>query len=190
MKISEIKTDGSLYNAFDEELSKLRNTCKDLCYEFNMLKPTQIEKQGKLLKRIFGSLGKNAALTAPLWCDYGKNIHIGNDFYANHNLIILDAAKVEIGDNVFIAPNCTIATEGHPLNKDDRNKWLEYAMPIKIGNNVWIGAGVTILPGVTIGDGAVIGAGSIVNRDIPENCVAVGNPCKKIKDIDNDSKKA
>ena len=117
-------------------------------------------------------------------CDYGYNIEIGENFYANHNLIILDGNKVEFGDNVFIAPNCSFYTAGHPLNAERRNKGLEYAKPIKVGNNVWIGGNVVVLPGVTIGDNVVIGAGSIVNKDIPSNTVAVGNPCKVIKNFD------
>ena len=111
------------------------------------------------------------------------NIEIGENFYSNHNLVILDGAKVEIGDNVFIAPNCCITTAGHPINIDERNRGLEYAYPIKIGNNVWIGAGANILPGVTIGDNVTIGAGSVVNKSIPANSIAVGNPCKVIKTI-------
>ncbi len=116
-------------------------------------------------------------------CDYGYNIEIGENFYANHNLIILDGSKVQFGDNVFIAPNCSFYTAGHPLDAERRNKGLEYAKPIKVGNNVWIGGNVIVLPGVTIGDNTVIGAGSVVNKDIPSNVVAVGNPCKVIKQL-------
>ena len=117
------------------------------------------------------------------YCDYGFNIEIGEKFYSNHNLVILDANKVEFGDNVFIGPNCGFYTSGHPLDYQTRNKGLEYAKPIKVGSNVWIGGNVCVMPGVTIGDNVVIGAGSVVNKDIPSNCVAVGNPCKVIKEI-------
>ena len=116
-------------------------------------------------------------------CDYGYNIEIGENFYANHNLIILDAGKVKIGDNVFIAPNCNIYTASHPVDIIQRNKGLEYANPVKIGNNVWIGGNVTILPGVTIGDNCTIGAGSVVTKDIPANSIAYGNPCKVARKI-------
>ena len=108
-------------------------------------------------------------------------ISLGDNFYANHNLVILDAAPVVFGDNVFIAPNCCFTTAGHPIDVEQRNKGLEYAHPITVGNNVWIGAGVTVLPGVSIGDNVTIGAGSLVNRDIPSGSVAVGVPCKVIK---------
>lgn len=122
-------------------------------------------------------------IEGPVHCDYGFNIEIGDNFYANVNLVILDGAKVTIGDNVFIAPNTGIYTAGHPLEKDLRNQGLEYAKPVHIGNNVWIGAGVSIMPGVTIGDDTVIGAGSVVTRSIPSGVVAVGNPCKVLKKI-------
>ena len=117
------------------------------------------------------------------WCDYGYNIEIGENFYANHNCVILDDAKVVFGDNVFLAPNCTFATAGHPLDIQQRNQGLEYAYPITVGDNVWIGAGVTVLPGVTIGAGSVIGAGSLVNRDIPAGVLAAGNPCRVIRPL-------
>ena len=116
-------------------------------------------------------------------CDYGYNIEIGDNFYANHNLLILDANKVKFGDNVFIGPNCGFYTASHPLDYPTRNKDLEYANPIIVGNNVWFGGNVVVLPGVKIGDNTVIGAGSVVTKDIPSGVVAVGNPCRVIKNI-------
>ena len=173
---------GELYDANnDSDLIEERRKAKQLCYEFNILSPLEEEKGREILKKLFGEIKNNFTITAPFYCDYGYNIKLGENFYSNHNLIILDGAEVIFGDNVFIAPNCCISTAGHPIDVEKRNKGLEYAYPIKIGNNVWIGANVTILPGVTIGDNTVIGAGSVVNRDIPSRVVAVGNPCRVIK---------
>lgn len=175
---------GLLYDAnYDEELLAERRRCKELCFQFNQLSPLKELEQKEIIGKLFGKTKENFCVTTPFYCDYGYNIEIGENFYSNHNLVILDGAKVEIGDNVFIAPNCCITTAGHPINIDERNRGLEYAYPIKIGNNVWIGAGVNILPGVTIGDNVTIGAGSVVNKSIPANSIAVGNPCKVIKTI-------
>ena len=175
---------GMLYDAnFDESLIKDRYKVKDLCFEYNNLKPSDIEGKNKLIKKIFGKTGNEITVEQNFWCDYGYNISVGENFYMNHNCTILDCAKVEFGDNVFVAPNCGFYTAGHPLDFETRNKGLEYAKPLKIGNNVWIGGNVIVLPGVNIGDNVVIGAGSVVNKDIPENSVAVGNPCKVIKKI-------
>lgn len=175
---------GLLYDAnYDEELLAERRRCKELCFQFNQLSPLKELEQKEIIGKLFGKTKENFCVTAPFYCDYGYNIEIGENFYSNHNLVILNGAKVEIGDNVFIAPNCCITTAGHPINIDERNRGLEYAYPIKIGNNVWIGAGVNILPGVTIGDNVTIGAGSVVNKSIPANSIAVGNPCKVIKTI-------
>lgn len=175
---------GLLYDAnYDEELLAERRRCKELCFQFNQLSPLKELEQKEIIGKLFEKTKENFCVTAPFYCDYGYNIEIGENFYSNHNLVILDGAKVEIGDNVFIAPNCCITTAGHPINIDERNRGLEYAYPIKIGNNVWIGAGANILPGVTIGDNVTIGAGSVVNKSIPANSIAVGNPCKVIKTI-------
>ncbi len=177
---------GELYDAnYNEDLIKERYIAKDKCYEFNKLKPSNIIGKEKIIKDLFGKTGNIFNIEQPFMCDYGYNIEIGENFYSNHNLIILDGNKVKFGDNVFIAPNCAFYTAGHPLDSKRRNQGLEYAKPIKVGNNVWIGGNVVVLPGVTIGDNVVIGAGSIVNRDIPSNVVAVGNPCRVIKQIKN-----
>ena len=174
----------NLYDANnDEKLILLRNNCKDKCFKFNNTLPSDKESQKKVLSEIFGKNFENTVITAPFYCDYGTNIVLGKNFYANHNLVILDCAKVTIGDNVFVGPNCTITCAGHPIDYKIRNKGLEYALPINIGDNVWIGANVCILPGVSIGNNVVIGAGSVVNRDIPSNTIAVGVPCKAIKTI-------
>lgn len=173
-----------LYDAnYDKELINDRIAAKELCFEYNSTRPSDGEKQKELLTRLLGKTQENFCITAPFWCDYGYNIEIGENFYANHNLVILDGAKVTFGNNVFIAPNCGFHTAGHPIDAERRNKGLEYAYPISVGNDVWIGAGVQVMPGVTIGSNVVIGGGSVVVKDIPDNSVAVGNPCKVIRPI-------
>lgn len=175
---------GELYDAnYNMDLEKEREQAKDLCYEFNNLKPSNRKEQISILKKLLGKTKEKFRIEQPFMCDYGYNIEIGENFYSNHNLVILDANKVSFGDNVFIAPNCSFYTAGHPLDYETRNKGLEYAKTIKIGNNVWIGGNVVVLPGVTIGDNAVTGAGSVVTKDIPSNVVAVGNPCRVIKEL-------
>ena len=173
-----------LYDANnDEDLLKERAIAKDLCFKYNQLMPSDVKNQKKLLKELLGEVNDSVIFVAPFWCDYGYNIRVGKNFFANHNTVILDGAKVTFGDNVFIAPNCGFYTAGHPIDSKRRNQGLEYAYPITIGNNVWIGAGVHVMPGVTIGDHVVIGAGSVVVKDIPSNSVAVGNPCHVIREI-------
>ena len=178
-----------LYDAnYDKELINDRIAAKELCFEYNSIRPSDIEKQKELLTRLLGKTRENFCITAPFWCDYGYNIEIGENFYANHNLVILDGAKVTFGNNVFIAPNCGFHTAGHPIDAERRHKGLESAYPISVGNDVWIGAGVQVMPGVTIGSNVVIGGGSIVVKDIPDNSVAVGNPCKVIRPITEEDK--
>ena len=176
---------GQMYDAnYDEALLAERALCKGLCHEFNTIFPSDTDKRRELLIRILGRVKTSFDILAPFWCDYGYNIEIGENFYMNHNCVILDAAKVRFGDNVFIGPNCGFYTAGHPIDAPRRNKGLEYAKPIIIGDNVWIGGGVQVLPGVTVGDSAVIGAGSVVTRDIPAGVVAVGNPCRAMRGVD------
>ena len=181
---------GYLYDANnDTSLIEERTLCQDLCFQYNGLRPSMIETRIALIKKIIGKTKGRFLIEQPFWCDYGYNVEIGENFYANHNCIILDGAKVTFGDNVFIAPNCGFYTAGHPLDSEQRNQGLEYAYPIIIGSNVWIGAHVAVLPGVTIGDNVVIGAGSVVNKDIPSGVIAAGNPCKVIRKITEDDKK-
>ena len=181
---------GYLYDAnYDKEIVEERTRCADLCYEFNLCRPSDTAKQQELLNRMLGSIKGNPVITAPFYCDYGFNITIGENFYTNHNVTILDGAKVTFGDNVFIAPNCVFSTAGHAIDSEQRAKGLEIARSITVGNNVWIGANVSVLPGVTIGSSSIIGAGSVVNKDIPEGVIAAGNPCKVIRKITEEDKK-
>lgn len=174
---------GELYDATDESLYTERETVKNLTYDYNLIRRSDKDKRDELIRKILGKAGKNLWIESPFQCDYGYNIEIGDNFYSNHNLIILDCAKVKIGDNVFVGPNVGIYTPCHPIDAKERMTFKEWAEPITIGNDVWLGGNVTILPGVTIGDNVVIGAGSVVTKDIPSNCVAVGNPCKPIKSL-------
>ena len=184
MTEKEKRDNQELYDGnYNEEMMKEREKAKDLCFEYNLIKPSNRKEREQLIKKIFAKTGENILVESSFQCDYGYNIFVGENFYMNHNGVILDAAKVEFGDNVFIAPNCGFYTAGHPIDVEQRNKGLEYAKPIKVGDNVWIGGNVVVLPGVTIGNNCVIGAGSIVVKNIPDNSIAVGNPCKVIKQI-------
>lgn len=184
MTKAEKAASGLLYDAnYDEELLRKRDEARLKLYTFNHTPVANKVVRDEILHSLFGRHGKNIILEGPFYCDYGYNIEIGENFYANVNLTILDGARVTIGDNVFIAPNVGIYTAGHPLDAGRRNKGLEYAYPVTIGNNVWIGAGVTILPGVTIGSDSVIGAGAVVLRDVPERVLVAGNPARIVREI-------
>ncbi len=175
---------GALYDAnYDTELIAERTAAKELCFELNNLRPSMVAERDEIVRRLLGQVGKNCCIESPFHCDYGYNIVAGDNFYMNVGCIILDGARVTFGDNVFVAPHCGFYTAGHPLDHERRNAGLEYALPITIGNNVWIGAQVCVLPGVTIGDDSVIGAGSVVTKDIPAGVLAAGNPCRVIREI-------
>lgn len=175
---------GLLYDAEDAALRAERLAAKELCCDYNALRPGDGEGRAALVRRLFGRVGENAQIEAPFWCDYGYNIELGENFFANHGVVILDAARVKFGDHVFVAPSCGFYTAGHPLDAARRNAGLEYARPITVGDNVWIGAGVQVMPGVTIGSNVVIGGGSVVVRDIPDGSLAVGNPCRVVRKIE------
>lgn len=180
---------GEIYQAYNvEELFKGLCRAKDLCLEYNNTKFSDVEKRNSIIKELIGKTGEEFCFTAPFWCDYGENIEIGEKFYANHNLVILDCGKVTFGKNTFIGPNCGFYTAGHPIDSEERAQGYEYGHPITVGDDVWFGGGVTVLPGVTIGSNVVIGAGSVVNKDIPSNVVAAGNPCKVIRAITDEDK--
>ena len=177
-------TGGTLYDAnFDPAVTAVVRECKELCWEYNQLRPTDKEAREALLDRIVGSHDEHFTIVQPFWCDYGKSIHLGENFYSNHGLVVLDGAPVTFGHDVYIAPNCVFSTAGHPVDTERRNAGLEYALPITVGDNVWIGMGVLVCPGVTIGSNVVIGAGSVVVKDIPSGVVAVGNPCRVMREI-------
>ncbi len=179
---------GLAHFPYEEELAKLRIENKERLFDFNHTRPSnKVEKQ-RLLSEILGKTGKNPHINSPFACDYGRFIEVGDNFFANCNCVILDSGGVKIGDNVMFAPNVGIYTVGHPLHFELRNASWEHAKPIIIGNNVWIGANSIILPGVTIGDNVVVGAGSIVTKDIPANMLALGNPCKVIREITEQDK--
>ena len=184
MTEKEKREKGFLFNAnYDEEIINELNKCNDLCHQFNQIMPSDRKAQTEMLKKIIGKMGKEVYVCSPFWCDYGYKTTIGDYFFANHNCQILDGGGVTFGDHVFIAPNCTFTTAEHPLDVKQRNEGLEVALPIKVGNNVWIGAGTIVLAGVTIGDNTVIGAGSVVTKDIPSNVIAVGVPCRVLREI-------
>ena len=175
---------GLLYDAnYDPQLLQERMRAKDLCLDYNLTRSTQKDERLRLLHTLLAACYEDTVIEPPFYVDYGYNIRTGKGFYANHNLVILDGAPVTFGDHVFVGPNCCFSTAGHPLEVAQRNAGLEYAKPITIGSNVWIGMGVQVLPGVTIGDNAVIGAGSVVTRDIPAGMLAFGVPCRPVRQI-------
>lgn len=174
---------GLPYKAWLDGLEDERLLCKKKIYQFNLLPPDRRERIPELLRDLLGKAGKDIWIEPPFHCDYGWNIEVGENFFANYNLTILDVGKVTIGDNAQIAPNVSIYTAGHPIHPDSRNSGYEYGIPITIGNNVWLGGNTVILPGVTIGDNVVIGAGSVVTKSIPANMIAAGNPCRVIREI-------
>ena len=176
---------GMLYDAGnDPELLAEMTAGATKCFELNSLPPTKAAERKALIRQLLGKTGENFEIRSPFQCDYGYNIEVGENFYMNFNCVILDGAKVTFGDNVFVAPGCGFYTAGHPLDAETRNKGLEYALPIRVGNNVWIGGNVIVLPGVSIGDNCVIGAGSVVTKDIPSGAVAAGNPCRVLRRIE------
>lgn len=179
---------GKLYKAFCEELLAERQHAKEVVFEYNSMHPSQVEQRCEMLQELFGRTKETFVIEQPFRCDYGYNIEIGKNFYSNYNLVILDCAKVTIGNNVLIGPNVGIYTAGHPIHFELRNQECEYAFPITIGDNVWIGGSVVINPGVTIGENSVIGSGSVVTNDIPNNVIAIGNPCKALREITDKDK--
>ena len=174
---------GALYRASDPELVALRLRARQLTGAFNQSEPTAVEMRRNLLAQLFGSLGAQAEIEPDFRCDYGVNIHAGDNLFMNFNCVILDVCRVDIGDSVFLAPGVHVYTAEHPIDAAARTSGVEMGRPVRIGNRVWLGGGAIILPGVTIGDDTVIGAGSVVTRDIPAGVVAAGNPCRVLRRI-------
>lgn len=184
MTQKEKMTSGELYLPDGEEITTEQLQCLDRLYDFNQTRPTELDKREKMLKEMFGDIGENCYIEPPLHANWGgKHCHFGKNVYANFNLTLVDDSHIYVGDYTMLGPNVVIATAGHPILPELREKAYQYNMPIHIGRNCWIGAGALIMPGVTIGDNTVIGAGSVVTKDIPANVVAVGNPCRVLREI-------
>lgn len=174
---------GLAYNVLDEELIRLHRACVDACTICDGILPSLLEERRKHLRNILGKTGERFLIEPGFRCDYGFNIELGENFFANYNLVVLDCGPVRFGRNCFIGPQCGFYTAVHPLDAEERATGLEYAKAITVGDDVWFGGHVTVLPGVTVGSGSVIGAGSVVTRDIPAGVVAAGNPCRVLRDI-------
>lgn len=175
---------GELYSAADPQLVAQRRQAHNLCQEYNSSCEEEQAQRQHLLSRLLGSLGTNVTIEPPFIVDYGTNIHLGSEVYLNVNCVILDCAQVEIGNGVLLGPGVHLYTATHPLDWQTRQLGLELAQPVGIGSDVWIGGGVIVCPGVTIGDRSVIGAGSVVTHDIPRGVLAVGNPCRVIRQLE------
>ncbi len=175
---------GELYLPTDKDIMKEQLECLDRLYDFNMTRPREQEKRKRMLKEMFAEIGEGCYIEPPLHTNFGgKHVHFGKHVYANFNLTLVDDTYIYVGDYTNFGPNVTLATAGHPLHPELRKKAYQYNVPIHIGKNCWIGAGVIIVPGITVGDNAVIGAGSVVTKDVPSNVVAVGNPCRVLRPI-------
>lgn len=176
--------EGRLYLPEDEDIMREQLLCLEKLYDFNATRPCELEKREALLKEMFAEIGEGCYIEPPLHANWaGKHVHFGNNVYANFGLTLVDDTDIYVGDKVMFAPNVTVATAGHPIDPELRYQAMQYNIPVHIGENVWIGANSVVLPGVTIGDNSVIGAGSVVTKDIPPNVVAVGNPCRVLREI-------
>ena len=175
---------GLIYDTCDPEIQELQRKYKDKVWEYNQLKPSQVEEKSKYLKTVFAECGDHCFIETPFTATWGgAHVHFGNRIYANYNLTLIDDGHIYVGDRVLFAPNVTVITATHTLEPELRRYEMQYVRDVHIGENTWICTGVIVLPGVTIGKNCVIGAGSVVNRSIPDNCLAIGNPCRVIKEI-------
>lgn len=180
---------GLLYDTTTPERAENHHRCADLCFDYNHTRPSDLKKREAILRQLFGRLGKNPYVEPNIFCGFGFNIEAGDNFFVNNNCVFVDPGKIVFGDNVLIAPQCGFYTALHPLDVEQRNAKLEAAYPIHVGDNVWIGGRTIVLPGVTIGSNTVIGAGSVVTRDIPSGVLAMGNPCRVVREITEEDKK-
>ncbi len=175
---------GELYLPNDAAITEEQTACLELLYTFNQTRPSEQEKRNQLLKQMFAEIGENCYIEPPFHANFGgKHVHFGKNIYANFNLTMVDDGHIYVGDYTMFAPGVIVATAGHPILPELRETVYQYNMPVHIGKNCWIGAGAIILPGVTIGDQVVVGAGSVVTKDLPSNVVAVGNPCRVVREI-------
>ncbi len=175
---------GDLYLPGNDEIMEEQLKCLDMLYDFNATRPTELAKREAMLKEMFAEIGENCYIEPPLHANWGgKHCHFGKGVYANFNLTLVDDTHIYVGDYTLFGPNVVVATAGHPIHPELREKTYQYNFPVHIGRNCWIGAGAVIVPGITIGDNVVIGAGSVVTKDIPSNVVAVGNPCRVLRKI-------
>ena len=188
MTTRERMQSGKLYFCTDEEIAKEQLECLEILYDYNHTRPSESQKREQILKNLLAEIGENCYIEPPLHASWGKYTHFGNNVYAQFNLTLVDDTDIFVGDNVMFGPNVIIATAGHPVDPPLREKVAQFNIPVRIGKNVWIGAGAIVLPGVTIGDHSVIGAGSVVTKDIPPNVVAVGNPCRVLREINDRDK--
>ena len=180
---------GELYLPGDEEIMQEQTLCQEKLYDFNATRPLEFEKRTKLLKEMFAEIGEGCYIEPPLHANWGgHHVHFGKSIYANYNLTMVDDTHIYVGDYTMFGPNVTIATAGHPILPELRQQGYQYNAPVHIGKNCWIGAGVIIVPGITIGDTVVIGAGSVVTKDLPDNVIAVGNPCKVLREVNEHDK--
>ena len=183
-KMKERLHTGEIYLPGDDEILEEQFQCQEKLYDYNQTRPSEGEKRSKLLKEMFAEIGDGCYIEPPLRANWGGHfVHFGKNIYANFNLTLVDDTHIYVGDVTMFGPNVTIATAGHPILPELREQAYQYNMPVRIGKNCWLGAGVIVMPGVTIGDNTVIGAGSIVTKDIPANVVAVGNPCRVMREI-------
>lgn len=189
MTAKERMQSGKLYFCTDEEIANEQTQCLEILYDYNHTRPSESQKREQILKKLLAEIGENCYIEPPLHANWGKYTHFGSNVYANFNLTLVDDTDIFVGDNVMIGPNVVIATAGHPVNPALRLQAAQFNISVHIGNNVWIGAGAIVLPGVHIGDNSVIGAGSIVTKDIPANVVAVGNPCRVLREINERDQK-
>lgn len=184
MEQKELMHTGEMYDPGDPEIFREQLKRLDRLQMFNSLPPSALEKRQKMLKGMFAEIGENCYIESPLHTNFGGgHVHFGRNIYANFNLTLVDDTHIYVGDNTMFGPNVTVATAGHPIHPELRRQGLQYNMPVRIGENCWLGAGVIVLPGVTIGDNVVIGAGSVVTKDLPDNVVAAGNPCRVLRPV-------